>query len=144
MWRDTKSYGRELGDLIEYERGSFFGGLLTIAVFFGFGYLLWSDFTTNLNDKLYTLTIRDKLLSSEECSRKEIGFDTHNKSLNLIFGVIPTWPPEIVQSFDPLDNDYIEIVVYTRNETLNNGRPGGADKPEHLITHPDFDLVRCS
>ena len=65
MWRDTQSYGKELGELIEYERGSVFGGLMTVAVFIGFGYLLWSDITTNLNEKLYSLTVRDRLLSSE-------------------------------------------------------------------------------
>ena len=65
MWKDTDSYGKELGELIEYERGSVFGGLMTVVVFVGFGYLLWSDITTNLNDKLYSLTVRDRLLSSE-------------------------------------------------------------------------------
>ena len=72
MWKDTATYGQEVGELIEYERGSVFGGIMTVAVFIGFSYLLWSDITTNLNDKLYTLTIRDRLLSSEECGSKDI------------------------------------------------------------------------
>ena len=65
MWKDTKTYGQDLGELIEYERGSVFGGLMTVAVFIGFGYLLWSDVTVNLRDKLYTFDVRDKFLSEE-------------------------------------------------------------------------------
>ena len=63
MWKDTSSYGKELGELIEYERGSIFGGIITVAVFLGFGYLLLSDITTNMNDKPYTFTVKDKLMS---------------------------------------------------------------------------------
>ena len=65
VWSDTDSYGKELGDLIEYERGSVFGGLMTVAVFVGFGYLLWSDVSINLREKLYSFDVRDKLLSAE-------------------------------------------------------------------------------
>ena len=74
LWKDTDQYGKELSELIEYERGSIFGGLITVAVFIGFGYLLWNDFVTNLNEKLYSLTVRDRLLSSEQCGNTEINF----------------------------------------------------------------------
>ena len=38
---------------------------MTVAVFIGFGYLLWSDVTINLREKLYSFDVRDKLLSAE-------------------------------------------------------------------------------
>ena len=51
---------------------------MTVAVFMGFGYLLWSDITINLNDKLYSFTVRDKLMSEEQCSNTEINFGAYN------------------------------------------------------------------
>ena len=45
---------------------------MTVAVFIGFGYLLWSDISTNLNDKLYNLDVRDKLLTEEEAINQVI------------------------------------------------------------------------
>ena len=74
MWNDTQSYGRDLGDLIEYERGSVFGGIMTVAVFMGFGYLLWNDVITNINEKLYTLDVRDRLLTETDASNLVMDF----------------------------------------------------------------------
>ena len=45
---------------------------MTVAVFFGFGYLLWNDVSTNLNDRLYSFEVRDRLMSAEECGSTEI------------------------------------------------------------------------
>ena len=47
---------------------------MTVAVFIGFGYLLWSDVSINLNDKLYSFEVREKFLSDEECSNTELNF----------------------------------------------------------------------
>ena len=74
MWSDSDSYGKDLGELIEYERGSVFGGIMTVAVFIGFGYLLFNDVIVNINQKLYTLNVRDKLLTEAEASELEIDF----------------------------------------------------------------------
>ena len=115
MWDDTQSYGKELGDLIEYERGSVLGGILTLAVFVGFGYLLWSDVSINLNEQLYSFDVRDKFLSDEEAGETEINFQAYNQSLNLIFGIDPQLPAAEKEAFDPLDNDYIRFVLIQRD-----------------------------
>ena len=47
---------------------------MTVVVFVGFGYLLMSDIQTNLNDKLYTFTVRDKFLTTEQCENTDINF----------------------------------------------------------------------
>ena len=70
----TRSLSDGLIDLIEYERGSIFGGIMTVAIFAGFGYLLWNDVVTNINERLYTLDVRDKLLSESETSNFEVNF----------------------------------------------------------------------
>ena len=51
---------------------------MTVAVFIGFGYLLLSDITTNLNDKLYSFTVRDKFLTEDEAGTVQINFETYN------------------------------------------------------------------
>ena len=141
MWIDTQSYGQDLGDLIEYERGSVFGGLMTVAVFLGFGYLLWSDVSINLKDKLYSFTVRDKFMTAEQCGSTDINFQAYNQSLNLVFGIDPTLPAEEREAFDPLDNDYIRFVLYQRDtskEALSK-----TSKPNYVRTNQDFELERC-
>ena len=98
---------------------------MTVAVFVGFGYLLWNDIATNLNDKLYTFTVGDKLMSAQQCSDTEINFGTHNQSLNLIFGIDPNLPFEEKQSFEVLDNDYIRIVLFDRLNSQEALKRGG-------------------
>ena len=142
MWKDTKSYGQDLGDLIEYERGSVFGGLITIAVFFGFGYLLWNDVSTNLNDRLYSFEVRDKLMSAEECGRTEINFQAYNQSLNLMFGIDPSLPPEERAIFDPLDNDYVQIVIHQRDTTKES--LDRISKPNLLKQSNRYQIKRCT
>ena len=116
---------------------------MTVAVFVGFGYLLWSDLTINLNDKLYSFTVRDKLMSEEQCSNTTIDFGTYNQSLNFIIGIEPFLPPEEKELFDPLDNDYVQFKIVHRN-TTEDARKEGGDRPEVLNTNPDWDFERCS
>ena len=118
---------------------------MTVAVFLGFGYLLWNDIQTNLNDKLYTFTVRDKFLSTEECSNFDVNFQTFRQSFNLIFGIVPDLPPEEIDAFDPLDNDYIQFILYQRDlsdEAREKLRV--TKKPALLYTNADFDIERCS
>ena len=54
------------GQLVDFERGSTFGGLMTSIVFAGFIFLIMSDLTDNINNKPYKFDIRDKFMSPEE------------------------------------------------------------------------------
>ena len=142
MWNDTQSYGKDLGELVEYERGSIFGGLLTLAVFVGFSYLLWSDITINLSDKLYTFTVRDKLMSEEECSNTEINLEAYNQSFNVMFGFDPVLPADELEAFDPLDNDYVTITVYERDSATVSQEDNGGKA--NVVKHkPEYELERC-
>ena len=61
-------FNRDHKQLIEYERGSVLGGLMTVGVFLGFGYLLMNDISYNLREKPFTFEVKEKFMSSEEAS----------------------------------------------------------------------------
>ena len=115
-----------------------FGGLITVAVFIGFGYLLWSDVTVNLRDKLYSFEVRDKLMTAEKCGETELNFGTYNQSLNLVFGVDPDLPPAEKAAFDPLDNDYFRMVMVLRDTTEETLEVCG--KPNCFRTIQDYEI----
>ena len=69
LWNETSSYGKELGELIEYERGSVFGGLMTVAVFMGFAYLLLNDIRYNLKEQPFTFEVKEKFRSGDQASK---------------------------------------------------------------------------
>ena len=66
VWKDTDEFNRDHKKLIEYERGSVLGGLMTVGVFMGFGYLLLNDFSYNVNQKPFTFEVKDKFMSADE------------------------------------------------------------------------------
>ena len=53
-------------DLVDFERGSTFGGLMTAVVLVGFISVLVYDLTENIRNKPYTFEVRDKFMSPEE------------------------------------------------------------------------------
>ena len=53
-------------ELVDFERGSTFGGVMTAVVFVGFIYLLVYDVQENIRNKPYTFEVRDKYLSPKE------------------------------------------------------------------------------
>ena len=50
-------------ELVDFERGSTFGGIMTSILFMGFIYLIISDLYDNINKKPYTFEVRDKYMS---------------------------------------------------------------------------------
>ena len=56
----------ENSNLVDFERGSTLGGIMTAVVFIGFIYLVMSDLTENIRNKPYTFEVRDKFMSPEE------------------------------------------------------------------------------
>ena len=72
MWNDTDEFKKDHKELIEYERGSVLGGLMTVGVFMGFGYLLINDISYNINEKPFTFEVRDKAMSVDEASDTEV------------------------------------------------------------------------
>ena len=53
-------------DLVDFDRGSTCGGLLTAFVFAGFVSLLVYDLSVNISNKPYTFEVQDKFLTPEE------------------------------------------------------------------------------
>ena len=60
-----------------------------------------------------------------------------------MIGVIPVLPPEEKESFDPLDNDYIEIKLFHRNTTKEAFEKAGG-RPLALNSNSDYDFEICS
>ena len=52
-------------ELVDFERGSTFGGIMTVVVFVGFISLVMYDLTENINNKPYDFNVRDKYMSPE-------------------------------------------------------------------------------
>ena len=59
-----------------------------------------------------------------------------------MLGIQPNLPPEELEKFDPIDNDYFRIVVYDRDLSEENLKRGGM--PNYHRISSDFDLERCS
>ena len=51
------------GQLVDFERGSTFGGIMTAFVLVGFIGILIYDLSENIRNKPYTFTVRDKFMS---------------------------------------------------------------------------------
>ena len=65
----------QTSELVDFERGSTFGGIMTVIVFVGFISILMYDLTENIKNKPYTFTVRDKYMSPEvhQTARVDIG-----------------------------------------------------------------------
>ena len=120
MWSNTDELNREHKELIEYERGSVLGGLMTVGVFLGFGYLLLNDISYNLNKKPFTFEVKEKYMSAKETAETSLNLASNNQSLNMVFGIKSNYLEQRNQIFDPFDNDYIEIKVYQWNKKFND------------------------
>ena len=98
------------GELVDFERGSTFGGVMTAVVFIGFIYLIISDLSDNINNKPYTFDVRDKYVSPEELRNTVVNFGENKQSIEFILGFGAWFENETVWlDFNPLDNDYIEV-----------------------------------
>ena len=52
--------------LVDFERGSTFGGVMTALVLVGFIGILVYDLTENIKNKPYTFEVKEKFMSPEE------------------------------------------------------------------------------
>ena len=97
-------------ELVDFERGSTFGGIVTAFVFVGFIYLIVYDLSENIRNKPYTFEVRDKFMSPEQQKAAVVNIGENKKSLEFMFGIhAVSENGSYNPSFNPLDNDYIEI-----------------------------------
>ena len=123
---------------MDFERGSTFGGVLTAIVFVGFVYLIVYDLQYNINNKPYTFEVRDRFMSPEEQKATVINLGDNKKSLEFMFGILATFENGTYDtSFNPLDNDYIEIIPFTWDTEKNNKEGLGYT---YLGKGPDMEL----
>ena len=97
-------------NLVDFERGSTLGGLITAVVFVGFTFLLVYDLQYNISNRPYTFEVRDKFMAPEEFRATKVNFGDYEQSHELVIGFIAyhedgTRDP----TFNPFDNDYIEV-----------------------------------
>ena len=84
-------------NLVDFERGSTLGGIITAVVFIGFTYLLLSDLSYNISNKPYTFEVREKFMSPEEHMATEVNLGDYERSQEFAINVIA-----------PRDNDTID------------------------------------
>ena len=114
------------GELVDFERGSTFGGIVTMMVFVGFIYLILNDLSNNINNLPYTFEVRDKYLSPKEQRERVVNLGEYDKSADFIIGfAVFDQNVEIDTTFDPLDNDYIEVLTsyWDTAKNLEEGKP---------------------
>ena len=73
-------------NLVEFERGSTLGGIITAIVFVGFTFLLVYDFSYNISDKPYTFEVRDKFMAPEEFMATKVNFGEYDRSQEIVLG----------------------------------------------------------
>ena len=73
-------------DLVDFERGSTFGGVMTAVVFIGFIYLLVYDVQENIRNRPYTFDVRDKYLSPEKHRDSVVNLGEYQRSSDIVFG----------------------------------------------------------
>ena len=116
----------ENSELVDFERGSTFGGLVTATVFIGFVFLILSDLIDNINNKPYTFTVRDRYMSPKEHTATKVNLGEYDKSNEFFMGIIATAEDGAYEpDFDLLDNDYIEIVTsyWDTGKNREEGKP---------------------
>ena len=97
--------------LVDFERGSTFGGIMTAFVLVGFIGILVYDLSENIRNKPYTFEVRDRYMSPEETRNAKVIMGQEEKSQQLMFGFYPHFENGTYDGmFDVLDNDYFEVV----------------------------------
>ena len=130
----------ENSNLVDFERGSAFGGIMTAIVFIGFIALLVYDLSYNISNKPYTFEVRDKFMSPEEHMATNINLGDYQISQELVLGFIATHENGTRDtSFNPFDNDYIEIISGYMDFDLSKEK--GVDL---LYMHEGPELELCS
>ena len=112
--------------LVDFERGSTFGGVLTTVVFVGFIYLILNDLSDNINNKPYTFDVKDKYMSPKELRSTVINLDENEKSTDFMLGITVFHENGTAdQTFDPLNNDYFDVIpaYWDSERALREGLP---------------------
>ncbi len=97
--------------LVDFGRGSTLGGIITAIVFVGFSALIVYDLSYNISNKPYTFEIRDRFMSPEEHMNTKLNLGDYERSMDLVIGFHATDDNGVKdQTFNPFDNDYIEVI----------------------------------
>ena len=107
-------------ELVDFERGSTFGGIMTAFVLVGFIGILIYDLSQNIRNKPYTFTVRDKFMSPKETESLKVIIGEREKSIELLIIFESThkngnWDLQ----FNPLDNDYFDLKTSIWDMTKN-------------------------
>ena len=98
-------------ELVDFERGSTFGGIITTFVLVGFIGVLIYDLKENISNKPYTFKVRDRSMKKEEVGETELNFADYNQSLGIYLDIRARDEKGVVDtSFDMLDNDYFRVI----------------------------------
>ena len=117
---------KQSGELVDFERGSTFGGIVTTIVFVGFIYFILSDLSDNINNLPYTFEVKSKYLSPEEHRNTVVNFGENEQSVEFFLGFIAyAENGDRLFDFDPLDNDYIEVLTgyWDTGKNTDEGKP---------------------
>ena len=113
-------------DLVDFERGSTFGGILTAFLFTGFISILLYDLAQNVRNKPYSFIVQDKFMTPEEHVATRVSLADFESSQEIVVGFQSYFEngTQDVQ-FNPLDNDYIEVTTANWDTGLNikEGKP---------------------
>ena len=117
---DTQRKLKKNKDLVDFERGSTCGGLLTAFVFVGFVSLLVYDLSVNISYRPYTFEVQDKFLTPKEKLATSLNLGDYQQSMDLLFEAEALHENGTRHyDFDPIDNDYIQFDTFQWNTDLN-------------------------
>ena len=106
--------------LVDFERGSTLGGVMTLLVFIGFTFLLVYDFSYNISNRPYTFEVRDQFMALEEFNATKVNFGEYQSSYEFVLGMIAVKEDGTIDlAFNPLDNDYIEVIASFWDTEMN-------------------------
>ena len=99
-------------DLVDFERGSTFGGIMTAFVLVGFIGILMYDLQENIINKPYTFVVRDKFMAPEEIGAQSVMMGEGEKSVEMMVVFLALHENGTLDySFNPLDNDYFDLIT---------------------------------
>ena len=109
-------------------------------MFVGFTGLIVYDLSYNISNLPYTYEIRDRFMSPEEHMATELNLGDYERSSEFAIGFSASdedgiWDAE----FNPLDNDYIEVISGSLDFELSSKKGVG---PLHIHEGPELEI--CS
>ena len=99
-------------ELVDFERGSTFGGIMTTFVLVGFIGVLVYDLSENIKTQPYTFTVRDKFMSPEETRNAKVimGKIERSQEFALFIDARHENGSWYGSKFNIMDNDYFDLI----------------------------------